>query len=124
LFPKFKTSVVRLDDKLYVPHGYSHISNEIRCIGTHPKDPTKPCYCTFHKAALDHMMTYGDLNYAIVGWTKDKGVDIVNDEGEVCICRPPLAFNSLSWTQVLEDAKGNPVTKPKKRIICLQEENK
>ena len=124
LFPKFKTSVVLLDGKLYVPHGYSYMSNEIRCIGTHPKDPTKPFYYTFHKAALDHMMPYGDLNYAIVGWTKDKGVDMVNDEGEVCIYRAPLTFNTLSWTQVLEDAKANPVRKPKKRIICLQEENK
>jgi len=124
LFPKFKTSVVRLDGQLCVPHGYSHMSNETWCIGTHPKDTTKPCYCTFHKAALDHMMPCVDLNYATVGWTKDKGVDIVNDEGEVCLYRAPLAFNTLSWTQVLEDAKANPVRKPKKRIVCLQEDNK
>ena len=124
LFPKFKTSVVKLDGNLYVPHGYSHMSNEIRCIGSHPEDPSKPLYYTFHREAMDRMLPYGDLSYVIVGWTKERGIDIVNDEGEVCIYRAPLTFNTLSWSQVLEDAGANPAIKPRKRIVHLSEENK
>ena len=124
-FPKFKTSVVELDGKLYIPHSYSEVSDEVRCIGASPHNSTKPFYYVFHKSAIDHMQPFGDLPYAVVGWTIRDGIHYIHDEGEVCIYRKPLTFNCIQWKALLDDARENRVNlKPRKRIVALKEQNK
>ena len=47
VFPKFKSSLVVIDNKYYVPHGFSEVKNELRCMGENPMKPGYPIYFVF-----------------------------------------------------------------------------
>ena len=119
-FPRFKVSVVKMNGQYYIPHGYSQASDEVRCIGSDPKDPTKPIYYVFESSAIDSMEPVGNLPYGVVGWKANGDIQVVPEYEGVCLYQKPLTFLTWKWKQVIEEALANPVAnKPRKRIVKL-----
>lgn len=124
-FPKFKGSVVKMDGRLYVPHGYSQAGNQLKLIGEDPNRPGLPMYYVFPASYIDRLEPYGDLDLAVVGWTVERGlVDVVDDFGEVTIYRKPLVFNGLKWHQIIALAEQKRVyKKPRIRVRKMEKVN-
>lgn len=125
-FPKFKSSVVSIHGKLYVPHSYSEASNEVRCIGSDPQNSKKPTFYVFNCDVIDAMLPYGDLPYGIVGWKVNGKIQVIPFREEQKLYSSPFNFHEVSWDDLISTAsqKCNQVhKKPRRRIVDLDKYN-
>jgi hypothetical protein len=119
-FPRFKVSVVKMAGQYYIPHSYSHASDEVRCIGCHPSIANKPIFYVFKSGAIDSMEAVGDLPYGVVGWKANGEIQVVPEFEDVCLYTKPLIFWTVSWNELVEEALKKPAKKPTRRIVKLQ----
>ena len=127
-FPSFKTSVVIIEGKHYIPHNYSEVQDECRCIGEDPEKPGRPKYFCFRTGVIDAMRPYADLPFGVVGWVKTarnkkkkNGVlQVIRNDAGHKLYKKPLTFEELTWKEVLEEAGKHLNPKiPKKRSVRL-----
>ena len=124
-WPVFKTSVVKLFGRLFVPHSYSEACNECKCIGLAPNGKG-PMYYVFPASVTDLMEPHGKLDYGVVGWTVNGYIQLVPEYEGVCLCTAPLNFYGLKWDQLMENAsekKNRVYKKPHIRTVRLDKVN-
>jgi len=128
-FPSFKSSVVTIDGKYYIPHSYSEASNECRCIGENPNKKGFPVYYIFQADVIDKMQPYGLLPWGVVGWKKNGKVQVIPEEEESRLYTSPLVFFEATWDYVLQVAghsqnrqlkKPHPRLKKLDKVDCWQ----
>ena len=119
-FPEFKSSVVTINGKHCIPHGFSQASNEFRCMGEDPKRPGHPFYFVFEASAIDHCEPFGNLPFGVVGWLKSGRIQVIEHSETSRLYQKPLTFTTTDWAGVLENARANRVMfKPRKRLKFL-----
>jgi hypothetical protein len=119
-FPRFKVSIVKIKGGYYIPHSYSQINDEVRCIGENPNKPGKPIFFIFKSNVIDAMEPFGNLPYGIVGWKANGDLQVVPEFEGVCLYTTPLIFQTYKWKDVIKHASEHPVKKkPRKRIVSM-----
>jgi hypothetical protein len=120
LFPKFRSSIVILKGRHFIPVGYSE-RNETRLIGL-KNDSTDAQKYEVPVEAMDLLEPFGNLPYAVIGIKG--GVLQVCPTDSYQVFSKPLCFPTKSFQEALHDASKNPVTKkPRKSHYNLKAPN-
>ena len=105
-FPNFKTSVVLLEGKLFIPHKQKR--SHLILIGFKNDNPH---YYVYPTETIEKVEPYGDIDGHIVVGIKEKKLQLMSDRYEVHETTKDMRL--LTMEQVIEIAKRNPAIKPK-----------
>ena len=132
-FPKFKSSVVMIDNRYYIPHSWSQAADRCICYTEDPQKPGCPKFIMFKSNIIDAMQPVYDLPYGIIGKDKDKLQALPFAEPHRIICKPiNKKFTYLTWDEIISEARaaaekataeGKPPKKPRNRIRSLDKVN-
>ena len=126
VYPVFKSSVVSINGKYFIPQGVSEASNELKCIGLHPKSK-KITYFIFPWTHIDACDPVGNLSFGVVGFkTTSNSLQVIHKDKPAKLFESPLKFDEVTWETVLSDAldpKNRVLERPRNRQKILSDRN-
>lgn len=114
LFPNFKTSVVLLDGKTFIPHKLKR--SHLILIGL---ENNKPHYYVYPAHTIERLEPYGDLDGCIVVGIKKNKLQVMSDEYKIYQSTSEMPL--LSVDEILAIAKEHKATKPYRMFMYLSE---
>jgi len=106
-FPNFKTSIVRLDGKLFIPHKQKR--SHLILIGL---KNNKPHYYVYPTQYIERLEPFGDLNGIIVVGIKKQQLQIMSDEYKVYTKTKEM--DMMPFHEAIDLAAKHPAEMPKK----------
>ena len=105
MFPNFKTSIVRLDGELFIPHKQKR--SHLILIGLKNGNPH---YFVYPTKYIEKLEPYGDLKGIIVVGIKGKKLQVMSDEYKVYTTTATM--DTITYRTAFELATKHPAKKP------------